>query len=93
MRVVLHEPSDPRQSRQRTGCLVPMDNTKLGHPDRKLLVASIPRVKDDTMPGTIHRFQSPLLLLNIECEHVVLVVLPMSGSFPEFAIVHIRRDN
>ena len=70
-----------------------MDNTKLCHPDRELLVTSIPRVKDETMPRAVHRFQGPLLLLDVEREHVVFVVLPVSGSFPEFAIVHIRRYN
>jgi len=45
------------------------------------------------MPRTIHRFQSPLLLLYIKREHVVLVVLPVSGCFPEFAVVHIGRDD
>jgi len=34
MCVVLHEPSDPRQPRQRTGSLVPMDDTEFRHPDR-----------------------------------------------------------
>ena len=70
-----------------------MDDTELRHPDRQLLVTSIPRVKDDAMPRTIHRFQSPLLFLDIKCEHVVLVVLPVPGSFPEFAVVHVRRDD
>ena len=70
-----------------------MNDTELCHPDRELLVTSVPRVKDDAMSRTIHRFQCPFLLLDIECEHVVFVVLPVSGSFPEFAVVHIRRDN
>lgn len=70
-----------------------MDDTELCHPDRELLVTSISRVKDDTMSRAIHRFQSPFLLLNIEREHVILVVLPVSGSFPEFTVVHIRGDD
>ena len=70
-----------------------MDNTKLCHPDWELLVTSIPGVKDETMPRTVHRFQTPLLLLNVEREHAVLVILPVSRSLPEFAVVHIRRDN
>lgn len=93
VRIVLHKPSDPRQSRQRTRRLVPMNNTELCHPNRELLVTSIPRIKDDAMSWAIHRLQGPLLLLDIEREHVVLVVLPVSGGFPEFAVVHIRRDD
>ena len=93
MRVVLHKPSDSRQSRQCTRRLVPVDDAELRHPDWELLVTSVPRVKDDTMPRTVHWFQSPLLLLDIEREHVLLVVLPVSRSFPEFAVVHIRRDD
>lgn len=93
MGVVLHKPSDPRQPRQRTRRLVPMDDTKLCHPDRELLVTSIPRVKDDAMPWAIHRFQSPFLLLDVERKHVVLIVLPVSGGFPEFTVVHIWGDD
>lgn len=93
MRVVLHEPSNPCQPSQSTRRLVPVNDAKLRHSDREFFVASIPRIKNDTMARTIHRFQRPFLLLNVEREHVVFVVLPMSGSFPEFAVVHIRRDN
>ena len=93
VRVILHESPDPRQPSERARRLVPMDNTKFRHPDRELLVTPIPRVKDETMPRAVHRFQSPLLLLDIEREHVILVILPMSRSLPEFAIVHIRGDN
>ena len=93
MRIVLHESPDPRQARQRTGCLVPMDNTKLCHPDRELLVTSIPRIKDYAVSWAVHWLQRPFLLLDVERKHVVLVVLPVSRGFPEFAVIHIRRNN
>ena len=70
-----------------------MDYAELCHPDREFLVASIPRIKDDAMSWTIHRFQCPFLLLDLERKHVILVVLPVPGGFPELAVVHIWGDD
>ena len=70
-----------------------MDDTELCHPDRELLVTSVPRVEDDAMSWAVHWFQSPFLLVDIKREHVVFVVLPVPRGFPKFAVVHIRRDD
>lgn len=45
------------------------------------------------MTRAVHGLQSPLLLLNIQHEHIILVVLPVSGSLPELAVIHVGRNN
>lgn len=70
-----------------------MQNSEFGHSDREFLVAAIPRIEDKTMPGAVHGFQAPFLLLNVKSEHVVFVVLPMAGGFPELAAEHIGGDH
>lgn len=78
MSIVLHESAHARQPSQSTRCLVTVDDTKFGHPDGQLLVGAVPRIKDQTMARAVHGLECPFLLLNIENEHVVLVVLPMT---------------
>jgi hypothetical protein len=93
MRIVLNEPPDPRQTGQSTRSLVPVDDTELGHPDWKLFITAVSSVEDDTVTRAVHRFQRKLFFLDVECEHVVSVVLPMAGCFPEFTIVHVGGDD
>ena len=93
MGIILHEPPYTRQPRQRTARLVPMDDSEFCHPDGQLLVAAIARVEDQAVARAVHGFERPFLLLDVEDEHIVFVVLPVPGGFPELAVVQIRRDN
>lgn len=93
MCIILDEPPHSRQPRQRAARLIPMNNPKLGHPDRQFLVRPVARVKDETVTRTVHRLECPFLLLDVECEHVFFVVLPVSGGFPEFGVVHVRGND
>ena len=43
------------------------------------------------MTWTVHRLECPFLLLNIQNEHIILVVLPMTRGLPQFAVIHVRR--
>ena len=70
-----------------------MDDTKLRHTDRKFLVATIARVKDQAMTWAVHRLETPLLLLNVEDKHIVFVILPMTRGLPKFAAEHVRRND
>lgn len=88
--IILHEPPHAGQPRQSATRFVSMDDTELGHADGQLLVTPVPRVEDQTVAGTVHGLESPFLLLDVEHEHVVFVVLPVSGGFPEFGVVHVR---
>ena len=68
-----------------------MQYTKLGHPQGQLLVTSLSGIEDQTMSGTVHGLDSKLFLVNLHAEHVVGVVLPMTGSLPEFRVVDVGR--
>jgi hypothetical protein len=70
-----------------------MDDTELGHPNGKLLVASVSRVEDQTVSWAVHRFEGPFLFLDVEQEHVIFVVLPMARCLPELGVIHVRRDD
>lgn len=90
MRIILHESSHSREARQSTGCLVAVNDTELRHPDWQLLIASVATVEDKTVSRTVHRFQRPFLLLHIEREHVIIIILPVTRSLPEFTVEHVR---
>jgi hypothetical protein len=45
------------------------------------------------MSRAVHGLHSESLLLNLEQEKVILVVLVMSGSLPEFEVENVRRHN
>ena len=81
--IVLHEAPDAGQSSQRTRGFIPVYDTKFGHPDRQLFVTPVPAVKDEAVTRAIHRFEGPHLLLDVDHEHVVLVVLPMPRGLPQ----------
>jgi len=91
--IVLHEPPHTRQASQRSACLIPVDDTELGHADGELLVTAIFRVEDEAVARAVHGFKGPLLLLDVEREHVVLVVLPVTRGLPELRVVHVGRDD
>ena len=93
MCIILHESPHAGETGQSARRLVPVDDTKLGHADRELLVAAVARVEDEAVAGAVHRLQRPLLLLDVEHEHVVLVVLPVAGGLPEPGVEHVRRDD
>ena len=83
VRVILNETAHAGETRESTRCLVPMEDTKLCHPDGQLLVAAVTRVEDETVPRAVHWLQTPFFLFDIKGEHAVLVVLPVSGSLPQ----------
>jgi hypothetical protein len=81
--VILHETPDAGQTCQRTRGFIPVHDTKFGHPDRQFFVTPVPGVKDEAVTGAIHRLESPRLLLDVDYEHVVLVVLPVPRGLPQ----------
>ena len=93
MRVVLNEPPHAREARERTRCLVSVNDTELSHTDRQLLVATITGVEDEAVSRAVHRLECPCLLLDIEGKHVILVVRPVTGGLPELRVVHVRGNN
>ena len=70
-----------------------MQHSELGHPDGELLVRSLPRVEDEAVTGTVHGLESELGLLDVEQEHVVLVVVVVTGLLPEIDVEHVGGDD
>ena len=93
MRIILHKSSNPGETGQSARGLIPMDYTELGHADRQLLVTSISAVEDQAMTGAVHRLERPFFLIDIQGEHIVLVVLRMPGRFPQLGVIHVWRDD
>ena len=93
MRVVLNETTHSGQASQRTACLISMDDAKFGHSDGQFFVTTITGIEDQAVTRTIHGFEGPFFFLNIQCEHVVFVILPVTGRFPELGIEHVGGDH
>lgn len=90
MGVVLLELPHSRQSAQRSGGLIPVQNTEISNPQGKLTVAPLAMAKENKVPGAVHGLERPLLLFNLELEHVVTVVLPVARGLPNTNIIHVR---
>mmetsp|Transcript_89688 Transcript_89688/g.274579 ORF Transcript_89688/g.274579 Transcript_89688/m.274579 type:complete len:434 (-) Transcript_89688:129-1430(-) len=93
MRVVLLEAPHSRQPSQRAARLVPVQHAEVGEPQRQLLVAAHPGVEHDEVARAVHRLQHPLLLLDVQAVHVVLVILVMPRHLEERRVVHVRGDH
>jgi hypothetical protein len=48
--------------------------TKLSHANGQFSVVTSPRAKDKAVAGAVHRLQGPDVLLNLEGEHVLVIV-------------------
>lgn len=91
--VVLLKTSDSGQTSQGSRKFISMNNTKIGNAPWQLPVTSLSVSKHQTVPRAVHRLESKCVFLNIESKHVVLVVLPVAGGFPELGVVHIWCNN
>ena len=78
MCVVLNEPPHAREARERTRCLVSVNDTELSHTDGELLVRPVAGVEDETVTRAVHRLERPFLFLDVEYKHIFPVVLPVS---------------
>jgi len=48
--------------------------TKLSHANGQFSVVTSPRAKDKTVAWAVHRLQGPDILLDLEGEHVLVVI-------------------
>ena len=93
MCIILHKSPNACETRQSTTGFVPVYNTKLCHANRELLVAAISRAEDEAVAGTVHGFERPFLLLDVQREHAVLVILPVARCLPQLRVVHVWGDD
>jgi len=97
MRVVLHEAAHPHDPVQRARGLVAVARPELGHAQRQVAVALEPLVEDLHVAGAVHRLErvdglfTGVLLVDLDDEHVVLVLVPVARRLPQLAVHHLRR--
>ena len=65
--------------------------TELAVAQRKLAIGMQIRSENLHMPRTVHRLERVMAVLGIRGEHVVFVVIPVTGLFPQGAIQDLRR--
>ena len=73
--IILHEPPYSCKATEGSGSFISMNDTKLGHADRELLIAAVAVVEDETMSRTVHGLESEFLFIDVQDEHIVLVML------------------
>lgn len=88
--VVLLELPDTGQAAQGTRGLVTVQNTKVGNAHGQLTVTTITVAEQDKVSRAVHGLQSPVPLLNVQFEHIIRIVLPVTGLLPDADVVHIR---
>mmetsp|Transcript_240 Transcript_240/g.510 ORF Transcript_240/g.510 Transcript_240/m.510 type:complete len:309 (-) Transcript_240:902-1828(-) len=93
VRVVLLKPPHAREARERAGQLVAVKHAEVGIPHRQLSVRALPRLEHDAMARAVHRLQPELLRLDVEAEHVLLVLGGVAGGLPQLEVVHVGRDH
>ena len=89
MGIVLLETADTGQTAQGTRSLVTVENTEIGKAERQLTVRTLTDTKHQAVSRAVHGLESKSILLNIEREHVLLVVLPVSRGVPQLDVVHV----
>jgi hypothetical protein len=57
-----------------------VEDPEIGHPDREFAVRAFAVAEDETVGRAIHGFEGPILLLDVESEHVILVCAIVSSS-------------
>mmetsp|Transcript_109308 Transcript_109308/g.341988 ORF Transcript_109308/g.341988 Transcript_109308/m.341988 type:complete len:309 (-) Transcript_109308:1086-2012(-) len=87
--VVLLEAPHAREPRERAAELVAVEHAEGREPQGQLAVRADLAVEDDAVPGAVHGLQEPLLALDGEAVHVLLVVLVVPGLHEELGAVHV----
>ncbi len=86
MSIVLHEASDSREASECAAELVAVQNPELCKAQRQFAVGPTLGAKHEAVAGTVHGLQGKLLLLDLEHEHVLLVVLGVAADVPQLHV-------
>eukprot|EP00966_Prymnesium_polylepis_P143543 3313590-Prymnesium_polylepis.1 len=93
VRVVLLKATHAREAGQRARELVPMEHAKVRIAHRQLAVGSLLRLEHDAVAGAVHRLEPKLLILDVEREHVLLVLGRVTRLLPQLEVVHVGRHH
>ena len=86
VRIVLGEAPDTEQAVEGTGLLVPVHESQLPVPDRQVPVGPGLGAVYQGAAGAVHRLDAVHLVVDGRGVHVVLVVVPVTGSEPEVLV-------
>jgi hypothetical protein len=93
VRVVLGEAADAGQAVGHAGPLVAVQAAEVGEADRELAVAAAGLAEQHAVPGAVHRLHAELPLVDRAREHVVLVVLVVTGGVEQLHVEDLRGDD
>jgi hypothetical protein len=66
-----------------------VQNAKVSNAHGKFAVTTLTVPKENEVTRAVHRFESPLALLDIKLEHIILVMSPVARGFPDANVKHI----
>lgn len=93
MGVVLLESSDPGKARESAVNFVSVQHSKISVSDGEVSPGPESGVEHETVSWAVHGLEPELSVLEVDDEHVFLVLFPVSGDYPELTIVHIGTDD
>jgi len=93
MRVVLLEATNACEAGQCALRLVAVEHAKVSEANRQLLVRALAVLEHKAVGWAVHRLEGPRLVLSFKRKHVILVVLPVTGCFPEFCVKNVWGDD
>ena len=97
MRIVLGKAAHPHDPMQRARGFIAVTASEFGHAKRQIAIGFQALIEHLHMAGTIHRLErihrlfAGMLFVNFDDKHMLLIVVPMAGFFPELAVDHLRR--
>lgn len=93
MSIVLLESAHTRKTREGTGELVTVEDTKVSNSPGKITEVHVRVCKHAAVAGAVHGLEAKLLLLNLQNKHVLLVLGPVTRRLPQIGLVHVGRND
>lgn len=87
--IILLKFSDSGQAMKRPRRFITMQNAEVCNTHRQLTVTTFTVAKENKVTRAVHRLESPFTLLDLQLEHVVLVVSPVTRGLPKANIIHV----
>ena len=91
--IILREAAHAEQAVQRTGQLVTVYQTQLADTQRQLLVGVRLSLVNQHAARAVHRLDCVILVVDDGGVHVLLVVIPVTGTLPQLAVEDHRGGN
>ena len=87
------EAAHAREAGERAGELVPVEHAEVSEAQRQLAVRALAVLEHEAVRGAVHRLEAELLALDVEAEHVLLVLGRVARRLPQLEVEHVGRDH